>query len=105
VIVLEALPDEADAVGALRVEAYQAQDLLAASPGYADTLRILGFGGRGAALVAFARFAGAWETSYPAIIKLWEAAWAEFVSRLWPMATRFSALPSAWQDRYEQMFD
>jgi putative transposase len=30
------------------------------------------------ALDRFADFSGTWETRYPAIIKLWEAAWAEF---------------------------
>jgi len=32
-----------------------------------------------AALDAFAEFSGKWEHRYPAIIKLWENAWAEFV--------------------------
>jgi putative transposase len=32
-----------------------------------------------AALDAFAEFSGKWENRYPAIIKLWENAWAEFV--------------------------
>ena len=32
-----------------------------------------------AALDAFAEFAAAWESRYPAIVKLWESAWAEFV--------------------------
>lgn len=32
-----------------------------------------------AALDAFAEFAGTWEKRYPAIIRLWENAWAEFV--------------------------
>jgi transposase-like protein len=32
-----------------------------------------------AALDRFAEFAAAWETKYPAIIRLWENAWAEFV--------------------------
>jgi transposase-like protein len=32
-----------------------------------------------AALDAFAGFSGHWETKYPAIVKLWESAWAEFV--------------------------
>lgn len=32
-----------------------------------------------AALDAFAQFSERWETTYPAIIKLWEASWAEFV--------------------------
>ena len=32
-----------------------------------------------AALERFAEFAGRWETKYPAVVKLWENAWAEFV--------------------------
>ena len=32
-----------------------------------------------AALDAFAEFSGTWESKYPAIVKLWESAWAEFV--------------------------
>src|SRR5262245_7519570 len=32
-----------------------------------------------AALDAFAEFSGKWEKRYPAIVKLWESAWAEFV--------------------------
>jgi putative transposase len=32
-----------------------------------------------AALDAFAEFSGTWETRYPAIVRLWENAWAEFV--------------------------
>ena len=32
-----------------------------------------------AALERLAEFAGAWEARYPAIVKLWEAAWAEFI--------------------------
>jgi putative transposase len=32
-----------------------------------------------AALERFAEFAGRWEEKYPAIVKLWENAWAEFV--------------------------
>jgi putative transposase len=32
-----------------------------------------------AALDAFAEFSGQWEARYPAIVKLWENAWAEFV--------------------------
>src|SRR4029077_2143515 len=32
-----------------------------------------------AALDAFAEFSGQWETKYPAIVKLWENAWPEFV--------------------------
>jgi putative transposase len=32
-----------------------------------------------AALERFAEFAGTWEARYPAIVKLWESAWAEFV--------------------------
>jgi transposase-like protein len=31
-----------------------------------------------AALDAFAEFSGTWETKYPAIVRLWESAWAEF---------------------------
>ena len=31
-----------------------------------------------AALDAFAEFSGHWEAKYPAIVKLWESAWAEF---------------------------
>ena len=34
---------------------------------------------RAAALDGLAAFAAAWEARYPAIIKLWEHAWAEFV--------------------------
>jgi putative transposase len=30
------------------------------------------------ALDRFAEFSGTWEARYPAIIKLWESAWAEF---------------------------
>ena len=32
-----------------------------------------------AALERLAEFAGRWEAKYPAIVKLWESAWAEFV--------------------------
>jgi len=32
-----------------------------------------------AALERFAEFAGRWEAKYPAVVKLWENAWAEFV--------------------------
>ena len=32
-----------------------------------------------AALDAFAEFGGHWEAKYPAIVRLWENAWAEFV--------------------------
>jgi putative transposase len=32
-----------------------------------------------AALDAFAEFSGTWEKQYPAIIRLWENAWVEFV--------------------------
>ncbi|HEX6453344.1 MAG TPA: GNAT family N-acetyltransferase [Trebonia sp.] len=46
------LPGEAATVGDLRVGAYQAQDHLAGSPGYADTLRTLGLDGHGTILVA-----------------------------------------------------
>jgi ribosomal protein S18 acetylase RimI-like enzyme len=52
VIVREVLPAELDEVGALRVRAYQAEDLLAGSPSYADTLRVLGADGTGEVLVA-----------------------------------------------------
>src|SRR6266566_1743792 len=31
------------------------------------------------ALERFAEFSGAWEATYPAIVRLWEHAWAEFV--------------------------
>ena len=41
-----------DAVGALRVEAYQAENLLATAPSYVEELRSLGAGGRGTVLVA-----------------------------------------------------
>jgi len=30
-------------------------------------------------LERLAEFAGRWEASYPAIVKMWESAWAEFV--------------------------
>jgi len=46
------LPREAGAVGDLRVGAYQEQDHLSASSGYADTLRTLGLDGHGTILVA-----------------------------------------------------
>jgi Transposase, Mutator family len=36
-------------------------------------------GSEAAALDAFAEFSGKWEKRYPAIIRLWENAWAEFV--------------------------
>jgi ribosomal protein S18 acetylase RimI-like enzyme len=52
VIVREVLPDELAEVGALRVRAYDAQDLLAASPTYAGTLRSLGSTGGADVLVA-----------------------------------------------------
>jgi putative transposase len=32
-----------------------------------------------AALDTFAEFSGTWEAKYPAIVRLWENAWAEFV--------------------------
>ena len=35
--------------------------------------------GYAAALERLADFAGRWETKYPAIVKLWESSWAEFV--------------------------
>jgi len=47
VIVRTIQPAEAAAVGDLRVGAYQAQHLLSANPGYADSLRTLGLGGLG----------------------------------------------------------
>lgn len=43
-IVREVLPGEAEAVGALRVGAYDGGGFLASGSGYADTLRVLGFG-------------------------------------------------------------
>ncbi|MGH3166973.1 MAG: GNAT family N-acetyltransferase [Trebonia sp.] len=46
-IVREMLPGEAEAVGALRVDAYSGGGFLSAGTGYADTLRALGFGGGG----------------------------------------------------------
>ena len=52
VIVREVLAGEMDAVGALRVEAYQAQNLLAGAPSYVEELRNLGTGGHGTVLVA-----------------------------------------------------
>lgn len=52
VIVRQALPQEMEAVGALRVRAYQAQGLLAANPPYARVLRSLGADGHGTVLVA-----------------------------------------------------
>ncbi|WP_372444840.1 GNAT family N-acetyltransferase [Microbispora corallina] len=51
-IVREARPDEMDQVGRLRVAAYEAEDLLAANPAYAETLRLLGTRGDGEVLVA-----------------------------------------------------
>ncbi|GLZ11598.1 N-acetyltransferase [Actinomadura sp. NBRC 104425] len=45
-------PGEMDAVGELRVAAYQAQNHLAVKPDYADTLRVLGADGGGKVLVA-----------------------------------------------------
>ena len=50
--VREALPGEMDDVGALRVEAYQALDLLADNPPYARALRAIGGDGHGTVLVA-----------------------------------------------------
>jgi GNAT superfamily N-acetyltransferase len=52
VFVRDAFPDEMDVAGELRVAAYQAQNLLAANPAYADTLRALGTAGDGEVLVA-----------------------------------------------------
>ncbi|MCW2935917.1 MAG: putative acetyltransferase [Actinomycetia bacterium] len=51
-ILREALAEEMGAVGALRVGAYEAQDLLGFNPSYADTLAALGTDGRGTVLVA-----------------------------------------------------
>jgi ribosomal protein S18 acetylase RimI-like enzyme len=51
-IVRQAYPSEMDVVGELRVTAYQAQNLLAVKPDYADTLRVLGLAGAGEVLVA-----------------------------------------------------
>jgi putative transposase len=44
-----------------------------------DLKPIYGAATEAAALERLADFAGVWETKYPAIIKLWENAWAEFV--------------------------
>jgi ribosomal protein S18 acetylase RimI-like enzyme len=52
VIIREALAEEMDAVGSLRVEAYEAQNFLGASSPYAATLRALGADGHGTVLVA-----------------------------------------------------
>jgi ribosomal protein S18 acetylase RimI-like enzyme len=52
VIVREVLHGEMNAVGALRVEAYKAQDLLAVNPDYEATLRVLGADGHGMVFVA-----------------------------------------------------
>src|SRR5215472_5691397 len=51
-IVREMLCGQMSAVGALRVEAYKAQDLLAVHPDYEDTLRALGADGHGMVFVA-----------------------------------------------------
>jgi len=51
-IVREALAEEMGAVGSLRVEAYRAEDFLAANSPYAATLRSLGCDGHGTVLVA-----------------------------------------------------
>lgn len=51
-IIREAFPAEAAAVGDLRVAAYAAQGLLDANPPYAQVLRGLGFDGPGTVLVA-----------------------------------------------------
>lgn len=53
-IIREAQPGELESVGELRVAAYEAQNLLAVKPDYADTLRALGTGERSAVLVALA---------------------------------------------------
>jgi ribosomal protein S18 acetylase RimI-like enzyme len=52
VIVRRVLRGEMKAVGALRVEAYKAKDLLAVDPGYEATLRALGADGHGMVFVA-----------------------------------------------------
>jgi ribosomal protein S18 acetylase RimI-like enzyme len=67
VIVRTARPAEAAAVGDLRVSAYQAQHLLTANPGYAGSLRALGFGGHGTVLVAVGGD-GQGDTDGPAIV-------------------------------------
>ncbi|HSZ38695.1 MAG TPA: GNAT family N-acetyltransferase [Trebonia sp.] len=46
-IVREVLPGEAEAVGALRVEAYKGGGFLSGASGYTDTLRVLGLGTAG----------------------------------------------------------
>lgn len=51
-IIREADPAELAAAGALRVQAYEDQGLLAAAPGYAVKLRALGADGTGTVLVA-----------------------------------------------------
>jgi ribosomal protein S18 acetylase RimI-like enzyme len=51
-MIREATASEMTAVGALRVEAYHAQDLLAVNPPYAAKLRVLGGDGHGVVLVA-----------------------------------------------------
>jgi ribosomal protein S18 acetylase RimI-like enzyme len=52
VIVRTALAGEREAVGALRVSAYESGGFLDHATGYVDTLRVLGFGGHGTVLVA-----------------------------------------------------
>jgi ribosomal protein S18 acetylase RimI-like enzyme len=52
VIVRAVYPSEMGAAGELRVDAYQAQSLLAVKPDYAGTLRALGADGHGKVLVA-----------------------------------------------------
>jgi ribosomal protein S18 acetylase RimI-like enzyme len=52
VIVRTALAGEREAVGALRVSAYESGGFLDHATGYVDTLRVLGFGGHGTILVA-----------------------------------------------------
>lgn len=51
-IVRTALAGEQEAVGALRVSAYESGGFLNHATGYVDTLRVLGFGGHGTVLVA-----------------------------------------------------
>lgn len=51
-LIRTALPSERQTIGELRIQAYNAQGLLDASPVYADTLRDLGWSGRDEVLVA-----------------------------------------------------
>lgn len=58
-IVRTAFPGEAEAIGALRVDAYEDGGFLPSGTGYADTLRVLGFGGHGHGTVFVAAADGA----------------------------------------------